>query len=215
MPTPRFSILVAYHQGSVSYPEYLRGIESVLGQTCQDFEVLAYHDGPLLDDTLDFRVPLKVTDRQYADWGNSLRDLGLKEAKGEYVVHFNVDNYLYPNALEEIGKEIDRQPRLFSPDGTALDTNDIIIYPIIYRGWQVNSGVAYLRKDHPEIFTIFTGVPPVPGNIDSMQLVMRRDLWLAEGGYYDKSPNGDGIMYERFTKKYGYRTVGPPLGEHF
>jgi hypothetical protein len=53
------------------------------------------------------------------------------------------------------------------------------------------------------------------GYIDSMQLVMRRDLWLAEGGYYDKSPNGDGIMYQKFAEKYGYRTVSMPLGEHF
>lgn len=215
MSTPKFSILVAYYQGSVSYAEYRRGIDSVLAQTFTDYEVLAYHDGPLLDDTLDFVVKLTPTEVQHGDWGNSLRDRGIREARGEYILHFNVDNYLYPNALDEIAKEIDREPRLYTPDNKVVDGNDIVIYPILYRGWQVNSGVVYLRKDHPELFTIFTGVPPAPGNIDSMQLVMRRELWLAEGGYYDKSPNGDGIMYERFAKKYGYRTVGAPLGEHF
>jgi hypothetical protein len=212
---PRFSILVAYHQGSVSYAEYLRGIDSLLTQTYRDYEILAYHDGPLLDDTLDFKVPLTPTEVQYGDWGNSLRDRGIREASGDYLVHFNVDNYLYPNALEEIAREIDRQPRLFGSNDEVKDPNNIVIFPILYRGWQVNSGVQYLRKDHPEFFTIFTGIPPAPGNIDSMQLVMRRDLWLAEGGYYDKSPNGDGIMYQKFAEKYGYRTVSMPLGEHF
>jgi hypothetical protein len=162
-------------------------------------------------------MPIKVveTERQFKDWGNSLRDKGIREASGEYIIHFNVDNYLYPNALEEISKEIDRPCRLFDQNGDAKDTNDIIIYPVIYRGWQVNSGIPYLLKDRPDLFTIFTGVPPVVGNIDSMQLVMRRDLWVREGGYYDKSPNGDGIMYEQFAKKYGYRTVGMVLGEHW
>jgi hypothetical protein len=52
-------------------------------------------------------------------------------------------------------------------------------------------------------------------NIDAMQLVMKRSLWLAEGGWHDKREDGDGRMYEAFAKKYGYRTVGPVLGEHF
>ena len=48
-----------------------------------------------------------------------------------------------------------------------------------------------------------------------MQLVMKRSLWLAEGGWSDKCMNADGILYERFAAKYRYRTVGPVLGEHF
>jgi hypothetical protein len=52
-------------------------------------------------------------------------------------------------------------------------------------------------------------------NIDCMQLVMKRELWLAEGGWRDKSERGDGEMYQQFTQKYGYRQVGPVLGEHF
>jgi hypothetical protein len=47
-----------------------------------------------------------------------------------------------------------------------------------------------------------------------MQLVMKRQLWLDEGGWYDKSELSDGAMYEKFAAKYGYRTVGGVLGEH-
>ncbi len=212
---PRFSICVAYYQGAVEYDIFLRGINSLLNQTCQDFEILCYHDGPLLDRNLEFPVPVIETEIQYKDWGNSLRDRGMQEASGDYILNFNVDNYLYPIALEEINKEIDRDSRVFDAEGVARDPNNIIIFPIIYRGWQVNSNFAYLMRDRPDIFTIMTGIPPKPGNIDSMQLVMKRELWLAEGGYYDKSPNGDGIMYEKFAAKYGYRTVGMILGEHF
>ena len=63
-------------------------------------------------------------------------------------------------------------------------------------------------------YQILTGNPPVYQNIDGMQLVMKRTLWLQEGGWYDKRYEGDGMMYEAFTKKYGYRHVGPVLGAH-
>ena len=69
--------------------------------------------------------------------------------------------------------------------------------------------------NHPEYTLTLTGNPPVLNNIDAMQLVMRRDLWLAEGGWYDKSQAGDGPMYERFAAKYSYRCVDQILGEHW
>jgi hypothetical protein len=54
----------------------------------------------------------------------------------------------------------------------------------------------------------------VLNNIDCMQLVMKRQLWLNEGGWFDKTPDGDGRMYQEFCAKYGYRTCGEVLGEH-
>jgi len=62
---------------------------------------------------------------------------------------------------------------------------------------------------------ILTGIPPVVQNIDCMQLVMKRQLWLTEGGWYDKRELGDAYMYQQFAQKYGYRLVGPVLGEPF
>jgi hypothetical protein len=44
---------------------------------------------------------------------------------------------------------------------------------------------------------------------------VKRSLWPAEGGWYDKSQLSDGHMYQQFAAKYGYRTVGPVPGEHF
>jgi len=207
---PLFSILVAYYQGSVTKEEYLRGIASLKNQTFKDYEILAYHDGPLLDKSFDLTIPVKETITRHNDYGNSLRDLGILEAKGKYILHFNVDNILYPNALQEISKEILRMPRFIE------DRNSIIIFPILYRGWINVNGVRYLDKSLSEdTFTIFTGFPPVHSNIDAMQLVMKRELWLYEGGWYDKSSEGDGLMYQKFAEKYGYRTVGPVLGEHW
>jgi hypothetical protein len=126
----------------------------------------------------------------------------------------NADNILYPDALEEIAKEIARPPRLYDPQGQPLDTDDIIIYPVRMFGLQRFRGHTVQFKGGPAFYLILTGTPPVVQNIDCMQLVMKRELWLREGGWCDKRELSDGYMYQKFAQKYGYRSVGPVLGEH-
>jgi hypothetical protein len=131
-------------------------------------------------------------------------------------VHFNADNLLYPIALEKVAAEIQRPPRMMDFDGTVQDTNDIIIFPVImyglikFRTWTIQK-----KTGDTNFFLILNGIPPVVKNIDCMQFVMKRELWLREGGWYDRREMGDAFMYEEFAKKYGYRHVGPVLGEHF
>ena len=209
---PMFSIIVVHYQGTIPHEIFLRGIGSILNQTCKDYEILCYHDGPLLDTSVQFPVPVKTTAIRFNDWGHSLRDLGIREAKGDYIVHFNADNVLYPHALEEVRKAQQRPSKIFS-NGAAMDTDDMIIFPIKLMGMITFRGASVRIKGETE-FTICVAHPPVLYNIDCMQLVMKRTLWLAEGGWYDKTEKGDGIMYERFARKYGYRTVSDVLGEH-
>jgi hypothetical protein len=211
---PKFSIIAPHYQGAVSHKRYTRGIASVQSQTFTDYELLVYHDGPLLDRRLPLGVPVRETAERANDYGHSLRDLGIREATGEYVLFFNPDNVLYPFALEHIDRELDRASRIFDEDGRCLDGPDVVIFPILMRGVQV-AHKRLCRWDDPSIYTIFTGVPVKLHQIDCMQLVMRRELWLAEGGWSDRSHDGDGVMYERFAEKYGYRTVPEVLGEHW
>jgi len=212
---PLFSIIVVDYQGTNSHETLLRGLSSIDAQTFRDFEVLCYHDGPLLYPDRLFPHPVICTDRRYGDWGHSLRDIGIRQASGDYILHFNADNLLYPNALEVIALEIGRGPRLFDETGSAVDTNDIVIFPV--KMWNLIKfrTVTMQMKGPPSFFFILNGAPPIVQYIDCMQLVMKRELWLAEGGWHDKRELGDGFMYERFAHKYGYRTVGPVLGEHF
>jgi hypothetical protein len=212
---PTFSIIVVDYQGVNSHTTYLRGLESIEAQTYRDFEVLCYHDGPLLRPHERFPRPVICTDRRHNDWGHSLRDIGMRQARGDYILHFNADNVLYPDALEEIAKEIRRQPRLIDGSQSPLDTNDIVIFPI--KMWNLIKfrELTLQMKGEPSFFVTLNGIPPVVKNIDCMQLVMKRALWLQEGGWHDRRELGDGHMYERFASKYGYRNVGPVLGEHF
>ncbi len=130
---PLFSIIVPHYQGIVSHETFCRGIACLQAQTCKDYEILVYHDGPLLQPEVAMPLPVKCTERRHDDFGHSLRDRGMREAKGQYIVHFNADNILYPNALETIAAEIRRQPRIVV-NGKTYDTNDIIIFPILMHG---------------------------------------------------------------------------------
>src|SRR5882724_1727710 len=122
---PRFSVVLVHYQGVTSHRELCRGVNSLFAQTYQDYEILAYHDGPLLDDSLTLPIPMTCMDKNYKDWGHTLRDRGIREAKGDYVIHFNSDNILYPNALEEISVAIDRPRRIIDGAGKVVDSNDI------------------------------------------------------------------------------------------
>src|SRR5437762_14065631 len=116
---PLFSIIVVHFQGTISRDVYLRGINSIQQQTMGDYEVLVYHDGPLLDAEAPTPVPIRCTEVRHNDWGHSLRDRGIREAKGDYIVHFNADNVLYPHALELIAAEI-RRPWRMSIEGQGV-----------------------------------------------------------------------------------------------
>jgi hypothetical protein len=212
---PLFSIVVVHFQGVNSHDIFMRGYESLAAQTFKDFEILCYHDGPLLDTRVQFPLSVTCSPQRHNDWGHSLRHAGILAATGDYILHFNADNILYPNALDELAAEIKRAPRLVQKTGQALDTNDIVIFPI--KMWNLIKfrDITWQRKGAPEFYTILTGIPPILQYIDCMQLVMKRNLWLAEGGWYDRRELGDGYMYQSFATRYGYRTVGPVLGEHF
>jgi hypothetical protein len=210
---PLFTIIVVHYQGTVPHPVFLRGIDSIAKQTFRDFELLVYHDGPLLDPTVQTPVPLRCTPVRHNDFGHSLRDIGIREASGDYIVHTNADNVFYPHALDQIAKEIRRPPRDYGTRVPMRDNPEVVIYPIAMFGFmRVNGWICQAKTD--AFYTILTGTPPAVGNIDCMQLVMRRDLWLAEGGWSDKHPESDGRMYQRFAEKYGHRSVGPVCGEH-
>lgn len=211
---PRFSVIVVHYQGVNPREVYLRGINSVVAQTFTNYEVLVYHDGPLTDPEAPTPVPMRCTERRHNDWGHSLRDRGIREAKGEYIVHFNADNVLHADALAEIDAALRLPAQIKGPDGKWLDTDNIAIFPIIMWDQAIYFQGFVRGPKNTGRGVVLSGLPPVFGWIDCMQLVMKRELWLAEGGWTDKSAAGDGRMYERFAKKYGYRAIPKVLGEH-
>ncbi|MGE0722878.1 MAG: glycosyltransferase family 2 protein [Alphaproteobacteria bacterium] len=227
---PRFSVILVHFDGAVSDQELHRGLGALEAQTFRDFEILAYHDGPVSRDGfgagLAERYPhvrrVVSTGARAADWGHSLRDRGIREARGEYLVHFNADNLLYPFALAEIDRTIRWQrDYLRNDDGVLFDSNDIVIFPILMRGMDADGRYVWRdrnwqqRREPLRNALICTGYPVELNFIDCMQLVMRRTTWLAEGGWSNREERSDGILYPRFVERYGAKYVNKILGEHW
>lgn len=241
----KFSIIVPHYDKSVTDNIFCEGIQSLIDQSFKDFETLIYHDGPLSRPLPDIykklsNVKVFATKHRENNWGHGNRDRGIKQAQGEYIIHFNPDNLLFNNALEEIDnvarKNFKEYPAVvlneknqkvagyyrknlpFKDRGFRLvATNNIIVFPIYMLG-HFRFGCGYYGSTRiPSIKThkhIFTGDPVIRFNIDCMQLVMKRELWLSYDGWYDKSKESDGHMYMRFAKDHGVRYCDKILGEH-
>lgn len=219
---PRFSVIVPHFDGAITDALLLRGLGCLAQQTFRDFDVLLYHDGPLsrpLPDFtalgLDARLRTVVGKIRHNDWGHSLRDRGIREASGDYIVHFNPDNVLYPNALEVLDR-YSRTPVPPAPEPELAENPAILIFAIAMRGMNFNGRWPVWRdRGDPSRALIFNGIPPVPGLIDCMQLVATRAVWLRVGGWYDRSERLDGTIYARMVRELGARYVPAVLGEHW
>lgn len=97
-----FSVIVPIY----NVEKYLkRCIESVLGQTCKDFELILVDDGSpdncpkICDEYAAENSNIKVIHKENGGLV-SARQAGVKIASGEYVFNLDGDDALLPNALE-------------------------------------------------------------------------------------------------------------------
>jgi hypothetical protein len=222
---PFFSVVIPHYEGAVTTDDLRRGLDSLSRQTFQDFEILLFHDGPK---SVPFARELDVsaypnlacaeeTAVRHNDFGHSLRDMGIRRARGTYVVHMNADNLLYPHAFARIAEVLRTPRRLRRAAGEPpVQDNAIIIFAILMIGLQCDGRrIWYEQRNSRDHAMLLTGYPPRFGLIDCMQLVMRRDLWLSYGGWYDRREQGDGFMYPRFCADHPVRYVAEVLGEHW
>lgn len=221
--SPKFSIIVPHYDGVITDEVFIEGMDSIESQTFRDFEVLIYHDGPMSRPLPDmsnytFNYTFKETNKRYNDWGHSLRDLGIKEATGEYIVHFNPDNILFPNALQDVDFWTDLDNNLFLKSVRGI-VPEIVVCPIILHGRVVDSKPkelhgTFARITKSEYTYILTANPPVQYNVDCMQVVMTKRLWNKIGGWYNKMETSDGVILQEVCKDNYWVNTGSIMGLH-
>lgn len=217
---PKFTIIIPHYDGAVSDEFLRRCFECLRQQTCQDFDVLLFHDGPLSRPLPELpkvgtAVQLLVADKRANDCGHSLRRKGIEIARGDYIVHLNPDNVLYPQALATLVEAM-AWPLQPSPSADMFENPKILVFAILMRGRLIGGRGGFWRnKEATERGSILTGIPPYAGFIDCMQLVAHRDIWQAVGGWYDLRPESDGLIYENMIAEQGARYVPAVLGEHW
>ncbi|WP_067284592.1 bifunctional glycosyltransferase/CDP-glycerol:glycerophosphate glycerophosphotransferase [Streptomyces jeddahensis] len=147
---PRFSVIVPVYKVQA----YLHAcVESVLGQSFTDFELIAVDDcspdgsGAIVDEfaARDARVTA-VHLPENAGLGPA-RNAGLERATGEYVIFLDSDDSLAPGALQAISD------RLKDTDGP-----DVLVYDYVRTYWTggtvPNSAAAQLTEAGPPVCTL-------------------------------------------------------------
>ena len=198
---PKFTIIATDAENHVPRNKMKQGVRSILDQTFDDYELLIIHDGPRSKEfevELPSNAQLLETEKFYGiygleefyagyGWGHHSRDMGLKLAKGEYILHFNIDNILYPQALQTISDKIDKTKA------------DIIIFACKHEKFDVQ---------------YFSGIPPVMGKVDLLQCVASKKAWDSIGGWHRYDHSSDGYLFQEMVEKYGYVHIPEVLGEN-
>ncbi|MCM1324067.1 MAG: glycosyltransferase [Acetobacter sp.] len=108
----KFSVIIPVYNVAKYLPECL---DSILGQSFADIEVIAVDDGSrdesglILDDYATRDKRLKVIHQENA--GVSVaRNVGLMAARGEYISFVDGDDYIAPEMYEELAREVQKAP---------------------------------------------------------------------------------------------------------
>ncbi|SFN72340.1 Glycosyl transferase family 2 [Bizionia echini] len=132
-----------------------KSYHAILNQHLEDFEIL-YVDNNSQDASviqinrlvvLDSRVKLLIQSKQGAA---AARNMGIQQAKGDYVYVFDVDDDIYPNALQKMVTVLDTHPSVDAVFGKMVksyqsisnttkpkdETHDVIIKEKPYWGLQ-------------------------------------------------------------------------------
>jgi len=199
----RFSIIATDYEPYVPRDRMLEGLNSLAAQTFKDFELIIVHDGPKstsqeeYDDAgMDFKY--LETDKHYGiygkeefyagyGWGHHSRDLGIRAATGDYIINFNIDNILYPQALEKIDEQLQKS------------RSDILVFACTHEKFKIN---------------YFSGIPPVMGKVDMLQCVISKKAWDSIGGWYRYDHSADGFLMQELVEKYGYVHINEVLGDN-
>lgn len=108
---PRFSIIVPVYRVEA----YLaKCIDSVLAQSCRDFELLLIDDGSpdgsgKICDEYAARVPEKIRVFHQENGGaGAARNLGIAQAQGEYLLFVDGDDYLSEELLSDLSAAMEK-----------------------------------------------------------------------------------------------------------
>jgi|GEM_PF-289682 len=188
---PFFSVVIPVHNKE---PHVERALQSVLAQTCGAYEVIAVDDASTdksLSELEKFNSRIKILRREKpGPGGYAARNLGVREAKGEWVAFLDADDEWMPQHLENYQSLIQEFPEASmlscgwennNPDG--LHSRQ---YPNPY--YQKYSGCNRLLTFNEYLFEEVSGRGPVWTSV----ACVKKEVMLASGGFPEEKAKRGG-----------------------
>jgi hypothetical protein len=182
------------HVIAVSYEKFGQlkvFVQSWINQTKNNWMLTVIHDGPSEEFNLimkeyssecQSRIEYLTTESRFNDYGHSLRDMGLKNIKGDYVLLTNADNYFIPKAIEFISEVFnEHQP-------------EIVLFDMVHS----HNGPG--GRDLPEYSYFETKFER--RSLDISSAIVKASL-AEKVGFRDKTHDGDASYFEDIMKLKG------------
>lgn len=125
-------------------------IDSILEQDFEDFELILINDGST-DNSLE--IAKKYCDERIVlidkknEGLSATRNLGIKRAKGEYILHIDSDDWIAPNYLKTVYSEaLSQEAEIVITDYYINYSDKVAIYKKIGRGIWKNDNINCTKK---------------------------------------------------------------------
>lgn len=188
---PAISIIIPVYNTSTFLKEC---IDSIINQTFKDIEIICVNDGSsdksldILKDYLDKDISFKIVTYQDNKGLSYARNVGIKQANGEYIYTIDSDDFLELNGLKLLynkAKEYDLDTLFFDAKNTYENQEVYDKYAHTYEG-------LYIRKHNYE--DVYRGVDilerfikngkylvNVPFQFIKRSFFIENELWLING----------------------------------
>jgi glycosyltransferase involved in cell wall biosynthesis len=228
---PFLSIIIPHYDGAITDDELEECLHGLSQQMEIDFEVILLHDGPQsrpfpdLDRYPQFPIRKFISKRRFDDWGHSLRNIGIKKAKGKYILHLNPDNIVYKSLVYRLKEEVNKEyPVLEKNEEKASFNKNILVFPILARArlpykhtfWRPLTKSGRPLKELEDFKIVLSGWPMQLLNVDAMQVVIKREMYNKYDGWFAFHAQSDYDVYAFFVNENGgsVRYIPEILGEH-
>lgn len=182
---PRFSIIIPVYNVQQYLPHCL---DSVLAQTCPDWEAVCVNDGST-DGSLAILNEYASKDKRFRiiDQPNgglsAARNAGIRAAKGEYVFFLDSDDWIVPDALEHLSRNVHGQDMLcfagrkFIEAEQAYHQPDVLPEATYFSGMAYYNANALVPRDFPFVCAVL--------RIYRRAFLIKNQLGFQEGIYHE------------------------------